>query len=499
MLTNEKKYVAAYCRVSTDREDQSNSFESQKRFFRTYIEQNPEWLLYEIYADEGITGTNVKKREAFKRMIADAKDGKFELILTKEISRFARNILDSISYTRALKRWGVGVYFLNDHIDTRDGDAELRLAILSSIAQEESRRTSERVKWGQKRRMEEGVVFGHSLLGYDVKGGKLYINEDGAKTVRWIFDAFTEEGLGASAIAKALEKRGIKPKKAEIWSPSVMIRILKNEKYCGDLIQKKTRTPDYLSHEKKYNHGEEDFVVLRNHHEAIISRAQYERAQLLLEKRSEERIFQKQSERYPFSGKIRCGICGKHLLARVQERKNGTYHLWRCAGSHVSCSVNNDDVFSMMRCILKRYEAEFENAKESVLKKISAFIEVHEEAPQKTSAAQRLLELYLIGEISKEKYFSLKPKFYDGISQMSVIRETLDMAFENEIFFRELLACVTVYDTDCEIRLRALKEVFVFRFLPKGNRRQIDLNSVQIKKGNDSLLFSARIDTEGNL
>ena len=172
-----KKRVAAYCRVSTDNEDQVNSFESQQRYFRRYIEEHPDWELYEIFADEGISGTNTKKRKAFNRMIEEAKSGAFDLIITKEISRFARNTLDSIYYTRELKRYGVGVIFMNDGIHTLDGDAELRLAILSSIAQEESRKTSERVKWGQKRRMEQGVVFGRDMVGYDVRDGKMYINE----------------------------------------------------------------------------------------------------------------------------------------------------------------------------------------------------------------------------------------------------------------------------------------------------------------------------------
>ena len=245
------KVVAAYCRVSTDSADQANSFESQKRYFALYIERNPEWRLYEIYADEGITGTNTKKRKAFQRMIEDAKKGCFDLILTKEISRFARNILDSIYYTRELKRHGVGVLFMNDNIYTMDGDAELRLAILSSIAQEESRKTSERVKWGQKRRMEMGIVFGSSMLGYDVRGGNLYINEDGAAVVRSIFHKFTEEGKGTHLIAKELDEEGIKPMRAKNWNSSVVLRILKNEKYCGDLVQKKTYTPDYLSPREK--------------------------------------------------------------------------------------------------------------------------------------------------------------------------------------------------------------------------------------------------------
>ena len=170
--------MAAYCRVSTDSQDQADSFESQRTFFKQYIERNPEWELYEIFADEGISGTSTKKRKEFNRMIACAYSGGFDLIITKEISRFARNTLDSIYYTRELKKHSVGVIFLNDNINTLDGDAELRLSILSSIAQEESRKTSERVKWGQKRRMEQGVVFGRDMLGYDVRGGKMYVNEE---------------------------------------------------------------------------------------------------------------------------------------------------------------------------------------------------------------------------------------------------------------------------------------------------------------------------------
>ena len=157
--------VAAYCRVSTDKEDQANSFENQQRYFREYINHQPDWELYEIYADEGITGTNTKKRAAFNRMIDDARQHRFDLIVTKEISRFARNTLDSLAYTRELKRMGIGVFFLNDSINTLNEDSEMLLTIKSTLAQEESRSTSTRVKWGQTRRMEQGVVFGRSLLG----------------------------------------------------------------------------------------------------------------------------------------------------------------------------------------------------------------------------------------------------------------------------------------------------------------------------------------------
>ena len=165
--------VAAYCRVSTKEEEQASSYEAQCEYYTDKIMSNKEWTMAGIFADEGITGTSTKKRTAFNRMINDAHMGKFRLIITKEVSRFSRNILDTIAYTRELRQLGVGVLFMNDAINTLEPDAELRLSIMGSIAQEESRKTSSRVKWGQTRQMERGVVFGPSLLGYDVKDGKI--------------------------------------------------------------------------------------------------------------------------------------------------------------------------------------------------------------------------------------------------------------------------------------------------------------------------------------
>lgn len=189
-----KKRVCAYARVSTDKDDQTNSYESQCRYFTEYIQQHSDWDFAGIYADEGITGTSTKKRENFRRMIIDAENGLIDLILTKEVSRFARNTVDTLTFTRELKKRGIYVIFLNDNINTQDNDGELRLSIMATIAQDESRKTSERVKWGQKRRMEQGVVFGRDMLGYAVRGGKLYLNEDEAEIVRLIFHKFTDEG-----------------------------------------------------------------------------------------------------------------------------------------------------------------------------------------------------------------------------------------------------------------------------------------------------------------
>ncbi len=390
--TNRK--VAVYCRVSTDNEDQANSFESQQRYFRQYIESNPDWELYEVFADEGISGTNTKKRKEFNRMIACAKNGDFDLIVTKEISRFARNTLDSIFYTRDLKKHGVGVIFLNDNINTLDGDAELRLAIMSSIAQEESRKTSERVKWGQKRQMEQGVVFGRSMLGYDVKDGKMYINEDGAKTVRLIFHKFVDEGKGTHVIARELREEGIKPMRVKEWQNTVILRVIRNEKYCGDLVQKKTYTPDFLSHEKKVNLGQEEFVIIKNHHEPIIARELFDKANRILDEKSlSQEGKSKHSNRYPFSGKIKCGRCGASYVARYKKRKDGSrYKAWRCyeaashgsphidkEGNEVGCfgmSIRNEEAIHIMYLVCKQLTIDRSKISDNLIKTINKVIGV---------------------------------------------------------------------------------------------------------------------------
>lgn len=325
--------VASYCRVSTDKDDQANSFESQQRYFRAYIDRQPEWELYQIYADEGITGTSTKKRAAFNQMIADARMGKFELILTKEVSRFSRNILDTIAYTRELKALGVGVLFMNDGISTLEPDAELRLSIMGSIAQEESRKTSSRVKWGQTRRMEQGVVFGRSLLGYDVKDGRLTVNPEGAELVRLIFHKYGVEKKGTTVIARELREAGYRTHRGGIrWNGSCIVKLLKNEKYVGDLIQKKTITPDYLTHAKKANHGEEELVIIRDHHPPIIDRELWDVVQEELKKRNRNgALGAGHSNRYIFSGKIKCGECGASFVSRQRKRKDGSLsRRWSC-------------------------------------------------------------------------------------------------------------------------------------------------------------------------
>jgi len=492
--------VGAYCRVSTDKEDQANSFESQKKYFEDYINRNSDWELYEIFADEGISGTSTKKRKDFNRMISIAMNGEMDLIITKEISRFARNTLDSIYYTRELKKRGVGVIFLNDNINTLDPDAELRLTIMSSIAQEESRKTSERVKWGQKRRMEQGVVFGRDMLGYDVRGGQMFINEDGAKIVCMIFEKFVQENKGSHTIARELREAGYKTVTGNaIWTNTVIYKILRNEKYCGDLVQKKTFTPDYLSHDKKYNRGEEEFVIIKNHHEPIISREQFDKAGAILDSRAPSKegklVF---SNRYAFSGKIKCGCCGSSYVARYRKRDNGSqYKSWRCiegmkgaphidkAGNQVGCSnqsIRNEDALHIMSLVCKSLKPKMKTALENVSRAIKKVVtddcvidtaKMDARIKQIQESRARLVEIYMSGDISKSEFLTARDKcdtelaeiqkLIDGVKSQHTIRneqgalfndieralgEMVDGVSYDDGFYREILDKIYVNDKD---------------------------------------------------
>ena len=331
--------VASYCRVSTDNLDQLNSFESQCRYFSDYIKNKEGWELFRVYADEGISGTATENRTAFKQLIKDARNHCFELVLTKEVSRFSRNILDTIYYTRELKRNGVYVLFMNDGINTAEPDSELRLSIMASIAQEESRKTSSRVKWGQQRRMEQGIVFGRSMLGYDVRNGQMHIEPHGAELVKRIYEKYALDKKTSVQISKELSKDGF------ALSPSHIIKVLKNEKYKGDLIQKKTYTPDYLSHKKKYNHGQEELIEIRNHHDPIISEELWTAAQNEMKTRSRRNGASGNSKKHRLSGRLTCGLCDSVLTAKKRKLKEIEMVYWACPSK--SCTLGRrirDDV-----------------------------------------------------------------------------------------------------------------------------------------------------------
>lgn len=514
--------IANYCRVSTDKDDQANSFESQKKYFKEYIERQPDWELYEIYADEGISGTSTKKRVQFNRMIADAHMGKFNMVLTKEVSRFSRNILDTIAYTRELKELGVHVLFLNDGINTASPDAELRLSIMGSLAQEESRKTSDRVKWGQTRRMEQGVVFGRSMLGYDVKNGVLSINPEGAKIVKLIFHKYGNEKKGTSVIAKELREVGYQTFSGRTkWNNTQIIKILKNEKYVGDLVQKKTITPNYLTHEKKYNHGEEELIVLKNHHEPIIDRELWNLVQSEMKKRNLHRNYGKgHSNRYVFSGKIKCSICGKSFVPRNRKRNDGTnYKRWGCytaategrkhidsKGNEVGCNIGkqirDELAMDMLRQALRTLQIDrtwiIDNVTNIALETLRSNENSYRDSEDKllyeieqiTKKKENVLDAFFSKNITIEEMRMMKERYdnqLDGLQERlqavkeqersnnvtDTLKETIqkqvtDMMSgftESEIFYKNVLDQIVVYpDRRVELKLKLLPQRWVFIF-----------------------------------
>ena len=377
--------VAAYARVSTDKDDQANSFESQVKYFKEFIEKQENWQLVKIYSDEGISGTSTKNRVGFNSMIDDVMNGKIDFVITKEVSRFARNTVDTLQITRNLREMGVGVYFMLDNINTFDKDGELRLALMASLAQEESRKTSERVKWGQKRQMEKGVVFGRNLLGYKVKGGRLYLVEDEAEIVKLIFHKYLNEGKGTHVIARELKEKGIKPydpdgraKYKNDWSNTQILRVLRNEKYVGDLAQKKTWTKDYLDHKKRYNRGQEDIIYIKDHHPeiAIISREMWDATQKELERRTttaEQKS--KHSNRYWASGKIFCGVCGERFVNKIKKTSVGSSRAWNCL-NHVKAAA-----FRNAECSMSEWASD-RSLKNIVLHILNVIIDNKEELKQ---------------------------------------------------------------------------------------------------------------------
>ena len=284
----QKLRVAAYCRVSTEEDNQASSYELQVQNYTKMIQENDEWEFAGIFADEGISGTSTIHREQFLMMIEKCKAGEIDLIITKQVSRFARNTVDSLITVRKLKEKGVEVYFEKENIYTLDSKGELLITIMSSLAQEESRSISENVTWGQRKRFADGKVsFAYSrVLGLD-KGpdGRIVVNPQEAETVRLIFGLFLE-GLSPHSIAAELTRRGIKtPGGKDVWNQQTVRRMLSNEKYKGDALLQKEFTVNFLNKKTKKNEGEVPQYYVEGNHEAIIPPAVFDNVQVLMQSR----------------------------------------------------------------------------------------------------------------------------------------------------------------------------------------------------------------------
>ena len=324
--------IAAYCRVSTDKSDQLNSLETQKEFFLEYTKRTGDNLI-KLYADEGISGTKIKNRKEFQRMLADAEKGLFDMVVVKDISRFARNTVDLLQSVRKLKSLGIETQFLTANM-TSMGNSEFVLTIFGALAQEESANTSKRIKFGKKMNAEKGRVP-NIVFGYDKTIGdyfNLSINENEAMAIRQIFQWYTEEGYGGSKIANMLNERGIKTKRGNNWSQNAVCRILTNEIYTGKIINGKEEIADFLTGQRKEKDESEWLVTIRPELR-IIEEEVFDKAQDILKGRHDsfKITHERQSNKYLFSTLIKCKECGWSFRRTVRQYKN-TYVRWVCSG-----------------------------------------------------------------------------------------------------------------------------------------------------------------------
>ena len=333
----EQLRVVAYARVSTDNDEQLNSYESQKKYYKEKIISNDQWSYKGIYADEGISGTQDYKRENFMKMIEDGLENKFDLILTKSISRFARNTLDTLKYVRLLKENNVAIIFEEEGINTLEMSGELLLTILSSVAQQESETISSHVKLGLKMKSQRGELVGFNNCygyNYDSKTNEMTIIQEEAAIVKLIFKTYLE-GHGGDYIAKMLTEMKVETRRNHgKWSSGTVLGILKNEKYIGDVLQGKTFTTDPISHKRLVNYGESDKYYMKDHHEAIIKREDFDKVQEIIKNRTGARATGRRlgniGRKYTFSGKIKCGFCGNTYVRRAMYSKVGTTCIWDC-------------------------------------------------------------------------------------------------------------------------------------------------------------------------
>ena len=327
--------VTYYARVSTDKDEQIHSLSAQVQYYSDFIQKCPNWTYVEGYVDEGISGTSVHKRENFLRMIDDAKDGRFDFIITKEISRFSRSTLDSIQYTQELLKSGVGVLFQSDNINTLMPDAELRLTIMSSIAQDEVRKISERVKFGFKRAIENGTVLGNNRIwGYRKQNGSLVIDEKEAEVVRLIFELYANQRMGIRTIANYLTDHGYRNTNGNGFSFSTIRGILSNPKYKGYYCGRKSTKIDYKLSKIK-NFTPDQWVMYKDEENvpAIVSEELWEKANLILMKRSAKQSAEDKTSyqnKYPYSGKIICGIHHIPYYRSLYRYKSGSKEVWQC-------------------------------------------------------------------------------------------------------------------------------------------------------------------------
>ena len=440
--------VAAYARVSTGDEEQLKSYNSMIKYYTDLIQKNPDWQFVEVYADKASTGTKAETRENFQRLISDCMAGKIDLVIAKSLSRFARNTLDTLKYVRQLRAKNVAIYFEVEKINTLK-DGEFLLTILSSVAQQEVENTSAYVKKGLKMKMKRGELVGfQGCLGYDYDPvtKSLSINEKEAETVKYIFDRYVV-GAGSTIIARELNEQGILTIKGNPWTTSSVMGIINNEKYMGDIMMGKTFTVDPITKRRLNNIGEEDRFYIKNHHEPIISRETFDKAQELRNRRNGGRQHNveigkrdKYSRQFAFSCMIECGFCGGHLTRR-RWHSSSKYKkvIWQCVvstkGGKRKCPESkgipeqvieeafiesyrllSSDNKEVMNEFLTRIEKTLgDDANERNYQKAKKDVRIY------TEKRKTLLDKYVEGGVSKEAYEDMDTEYAEKLVEAQTL------------------------------------------------------------------------------
>ena len=498
-ITNKKKRrVAAYARVSTDQEEQLTSYEAQVDYYTNYIKSRDDWEFVDVYTDEGISGTSTKHREGFNKMVKSALAGDIDLIITKSVSRFARNTVDSLTTIRKLKDIGCECYFEKENIWTFDGKGELLLTIMSSLAQEESRSISENVKWGHRKRFADGKVtvpFNH-FLGYKRgEDGNLVIDEEQAVIVKRIYREYLS-GSTAVAIAKGLTNDGIEtPGHKQKWHASTVRSILTNEKYKGEALLQKYYTPDFLTKKQKVNNGEIQQYYVENNHPAIIEPEIFEMVRI--EKDRRLMLNGKYSGTDILTSRIKCGECGGSYGAKVwhssSKYKKVIYQCNRKYAGKEKCTTpairaddveerfvnvvnslfeNKEEIISNLEMVLDKIDSKMELTKEKdklekslteQVEKIQELIEVNSRVAQNQNKYKKeydaLIQEY---EETKSKYEQLESEISRKAAKHQMLKDYINTLKKqnkplekfNGLIWGSLLESATIKD----------KDTIVFRF-----------------------------------
>lgn len=418
--------VTFYARVSTDKDEQINSLENQVQYYTELIQSKANWTYVEGYIDEGISGTSTKKRDSFNRMIADAKTGRFDFIITKEISRFSRSTLDSIQYTQQLLEHDVGVLFQNDNINTLDSDSEFRLVVMAGVAQDEVRKLSERLKFGFRQAIKNGHVLGNDKLwGYNKKDCVLTVNEEEARVVRRIFDLYANQQMGIRRISQTLFDEGFTSRKGNAFNVLTIRHILCNPKYKGWYCANKSQTVDYRSKRKVFLEESEWVMYPDPSIPAIVSEELWDRANALYKRRSEQMMAHQSAaefhNRYPYSGKIICEEHGTSFHRQVLKSAKGEKEVWQCRvyrnRGRAACSapqLRTTELDQIMAQIFDQLAQNKQAIVDAVVKVIQAVPDEHdygrdalrieEDLSSIYAKKDRLLEMSMAEAISIEEF-----------------------------------------------------------------------------------------------